>query len=411
MSFRRMTISPVYCFASVVIATAVFVGSEGSGERGKWRVASDEWRETRQRREGAAALQEPQGAIAQQGSESATGQASGSATAQAPRVSPLGAPNDLPNPYRPGVSWGQLPNGRKWGSTAGIAIGSDGNIWAIDRCGVSGSQGTNCADSPLDPILEFDPSGKLLKGFGHGMFVSPHKITVDKEGNLWVADNGLKDGRGQQVFKFNPDGKLLLTLGKAGVAGPGTDTFDQPTEVAVAPNGDIFVADGHGRAPTANARIMKFDKNGKFIKTWGKKGTESGEFDCPHTLAFDSKGRLFVGDRQNNRIQIFDQDGRFIAEWKQFGRPSGIFIDKNDVLYVADSESRGGEEGYGYNPGCRRGIRIGSAKDGVVKYFVPDAAPYPPSADSTASEGVATDAAGNIYGAEFTMDVKKYAKK
>jgi len=153
--------------------------------------------------------------------------------------------------------------------------------------------------------------------------VSPHKITVDKDGDLWVADNGLKDGRGQQVFKFNPDGKILLTLGKAGVAGPGSDTFDQPTEVAVAANGDIFVADGHGRAPAANARIMKFDKNGKFIKTWGKKGTAIGEFDCPHTLAFDSRGRLFVGDRQNNRIQIFDQDGRFIAEWKQFGRPSG----------------------------------------------------------------------------------------
>jgi len=221
----------------------------------------------------------------------------------------------------------------------------------------------------------------------------------------------VKDGRGQQVFKFNQDGKLLLTLGKAGVAGPGLDTFDQPTEVAVAPNGDIFVADGHGRAPNANARIMKFDKNGKFIKTWGKKGTGIGEFDCPHTLAFDSRGRLFVGDRQNNRIQIFDQDGRFIAEWKQFGRPSGIFIDRNDVLYVADSESRDGEEGYGYNPGCRRGIRIGSAKDGSVKYFVPDPAPYPAAADSTSSEGVAADAAGNIYGAEFAMDVKKYVKR
>jgi len=241
--------------------------------------------------------------------------------------------------------------------------------------------------------------------------VSPHKITVDNDGNLWVADNGLKDGRGQQVFKFSRDGKLLLTLGKAGVAGPGSDTFDQPTEVAVAPNGDIFVADGHGRAPTANARIMKFDKYGKFVKTWGKKGTGIGEFDCPHTLAFDSRGRLFVGDRQNNRIQIFDQDGRFIAEWKQFGRPSGIFIDRNDVLYVADSESRGGERGYGYNPGCQRGIRIGSAKDGSVKYFVPAPGPYPPSPESTVSEGVAADAAGDIYGAEFTMDVKKYVKK
>src|SRR5260370_24256273 len=129
---------------------------------------------------------------------------------QAPAVSPLGARNDLPNPYRPGVSWGQLPDARKWGSTAGIAIGLDGNIWAIDRCGVSGSQGTNCADSPLDPILEFDPSGKFLKSFGRGLFISPHKITVDHDGNLWVADNGVKDGRRQRGFKFNQDGNPLL---------------------------------------------------------------------------------------------------------------------------------------------------------------------------------------------------------
>jgi NHL repeat len=330
---------------------------------------------------------------------------------QPPAASPLGARNNLPNPYLSGVSWGQLPGGRKWGSTAGIAVGPDGKIWAIDRCGAHGSRGTNCADSPLDPILEFDPSGKFLKSFGKGLFVSPHKITVDRDGNLWVADNGIKDGKGQQVFKFDQNGKILLTLGKAGVAGPGLDTFDQPTEVAVAPTGDIFVADGHGEKPTDNARIMKFDAHGKFLKTWGKKGTGISEFDCPHTLAFDSQGRLFVGDRQNNRIQIFDQDGHFIAEWKQFGRPSGIYIDKNDVIYVADSESRNGEPGYGYNPGCRRGIRIGSAKDGSVSYFVPDAAPYPAAADSTGPEGITADAASNMYGAEFTMDVKKYVRK
>ena len=330
---------------------------------------------------------------------------------QPPPVSSLGARNDLPNPYALGVSWGQLPDHRKWGSTAGIAVGPDGNIWAIDRCGVSGSQGTNCAGSPLDPILEFDPSGKFLKSFGHGLFVSPHKITVDRDGNLWIADNGLKDGNGQQVFKFDENGKILMTLGKAGVAGPGLDTFDQPTEVAVAPNGDIFVADGHGGKPTNNARIMKFDSHGKFLKTWGKKGTRISEFDCPHTLTFDSQGRLFVGDRQNNRIQIFDQDGHFIAEWKQFGRPSGIYIDKNDVMYVADSESRNGEPGYGYNPGCQRGIRIGSAKDGSVKYFVPDPLPYPAAAESTGPEGITADSLSNMYGAEFAMDVKKYLLK
>jgi hypothetical protein len=328
-----------------------------------------------------------------------------------PLVSPLGARNDLPNSYGPGVSWGQLPNGRKWGSTAGIATAPDGTIWAIDRCGASGSRGTNCAESPLDPILQFDTSGKFLKSFGAGLFVSPHKVTVDREGFIWVADNGMIEGRGQQVIKFNANGQVLLRLGKAGVAGPGTDTFDQPTEVAVAPNGDIFVADGHGNAPTANARIMKFDRSGRFLKTWGKKGTGDSEFDCVHTLAFDSRGRLFVGDRQNNRIQIFDQEGRFIAEWKQFGRPSGIYIDRNDVVYVADSESRDGEEGYGYNPGTKRGIRIGSARDGSVSAFVPDVTPYPYTAGSTSPEGVTVDAQGNIYGAEFTMDVKKYVKK
>src|SRR5262249_59346497 len=139
---------------------------------------------------------------------------------------------------------------------------------------------------------------------------SHNKSTDDKDGNVWVADNGTARGKGHQVLKFSPDGKLLMSLGKPGVTGPGLDEFDQPTEVAVAANGDIFVADGHsgGGAATGNARIMKFDKNGKFLKTWGRKGMGPGEFDVVHTIAFDSRGRLFVGDRQNNRIQIFDQD-------------------------------------------------------------------------------------------------------
>ena len=323
-------------------------------------------------------------------------------------------PNDLPNPYKTISSWGQLPDGRKWGSTSGVSVGPDGNIWTYERCG-----GNSCAGSNVPPILEFDPSGKLLKNFGAGMFVLPHGIFADKDGNVWVTDGvgGMatpddagKHGKGHQVFKFSPDGKVLMTLGKAGTPGDGPDTFNRPSAVIVAPNGDIFVADGHGSPPNSvvNARIVKFSRDGKFIKTWGKLGSATGEFDAPHALAFDSKGRLFVGDRTNNRIQIFTQDGKFIAAWKQFGRPSGIFIDKDDTMYVADSESTD-EQVYGYNPGCKRGMRIGSARDGKVTAFIPDPAP---KGATSAAEGVAVDHQGSIYGAEVgPMDMKKYVKK
>src|ERR1700690_2344118 len=131
-----------------------------------------------------------------------------------PAVSMLGARNDLPNPYRAGVSWGQLPEGRKWGSTASVSVAPDGKIWVTDRCGMSGAGGTTCggANANVNPIFQFDTSGKLLKSFGAGMFVSPHKLSVDKEGNLWLADNG-----GDQVLKPDQNGKILLTLGKKGV--------------------------------------------------------------------------------------------------------------------------------------------------------------------------------------------------
>jgi sugar lactone lactonase YvrE len=312
--------------------------------------------------------------------------------------------NDPPNPYHTVTNWAQLPDGRKWGSTAGVDIGPDGNIWAYDRCGAN-----NCGDSKLDPILEFDTSGKLLRHWGAGMFVFPHGFFVDKQGNVWVTDElASKDGtRGLQVFKLSPDGKVLMTLGKAGVKGTGPDTFGAPTDVVVAPNGDIFVADGHTGCMCDNARIVKFSKDGKFVKEFGKKGTGPGEFDGPHALAFDSKGRLFVGDRSNNRIEIFDQNGKFIAEWKQFGRPSGIFITKDDTIYVSDSESKDGD-GYGHNPGCHRGIRIGSAKDGKVTAYIPDP---DPKGGSSMAEGVAVDHQGNVYGAEVgPKDLKKYVK-
>jgi sugar lactone lactonase YvrE len=289
----------------------------------------------------------------------------------------------------------KLPDDRTIGSTAAIDIDRDGrSVWVFERCGGT-SQGLACAESPVAPILEFDSSGKLVKSFGAAMFVSPHGIHVDRQGNVWVTDGNARGMKGHQVFKFSPEGKLLMTLGKAGVAGESPDTFNQPSDVLVAPNGDIFVADGHGGK--SNARIVKFSKDGKFVKTWGKAGSGPGEFNTPHNLAMDSTGRLFVADRGNSRIQIFDQDGALLTEWKQFGRPSGLYIDKNDRVYAADTQS---DEKT--NPGYERGIRIGSARDGKVTALITD-----PDPDGT-GEGVVADAEGNIYG---SLTAKQALKK
>jgi sugar lactone lactonase YvrE len=293
-----------------------------------------------------------------------------------------------------------MPEGRVWGALSAVGVSADGHIWVGERCGSN-----SCAESALPPILEFDTAGTLRRSFGAGMFVFPHGFDIDGEGNIWMTDAQGREGKGHQVFKFSPDGKMLLALGRAGVAGSGPAAFTQPSDVAVAPNGDIFVADGHDEG-VGTHRIVKFSRNGTFIKAWGRNGSAPGEFAVPHALAFDSRGRLFVGDRANNRIQIFDQAGVFIDQWKQFGRPSGVYIDRHDTIYVADSESHSK-----VNPGWKRGIRVGSARDGSVTAFIPDPEPNPEQVDTSGAEGVAADGQGNIYGAEVgPRGLKKYVK-
>jgi sugar lactone lactonase YvrE len=343
--------------------------------------------------------------------------------------------NDLPNPYQSIENAFALPDGRMWGSTSAVEIGKDGrSIWVAERCGVN-SCVTDPATgkmSPLDPILHYDASGKLIKSFGAGLLVGPHGIFVDRDGNVWVTDyqdNAPRAARGAAgagagaqgrrgaapagplpgatvghlVYKFSPDGKVLMTLGKPG-GGVEPDFFFQPNDVLVTRKGEIFVSCGHGQG---KSEILKFSKDGKLIKRWGQTGTGPGEFDQPHALAMDSKGRLFIGDRNNNRIQIFDQDGKYLEEWKQFSRPSGIYIEKNDTIYVADSESESVSRNH---DGWKRGIRIGSAKDGSVKYFIPDPVDKAPS--TSAAEGVAADSQHNIYGAEVgPRRLMKYVMK
>jgi DNA-binding beta-propeller fold protein YncE len=288
---------------------------------------------------------------------------------------------NLPNPFRPAIeNWAKLPAGRSWGAAPAVAIDRACDIWVFERCG-----GNTCAGRSENPILEFDPSGKLVTSFGAGMFVFPHGIFIDKDNNVWVADADGEDGKGHTVVKFSPTGKVLMTLGKSGVAGDGPETFNRPTGVAIARNGDIYVCDGHGGA--SSARIVKFSKDGKFITAWGKKGKGPGEFDTLHGIALDSKGRVCVADRGNNRIQIFDSSGKFLDQWTQFSNPSGIFIDSKDVIYVADDTSSPKTR-----PDWPRAIRIGSAKDGRVSILIPEAE----------AEDVVADAKGNVYAAEVS---------
>jgi DNA-binding beta-propeller fold protein YncE len=325
--------------------------------------------------------------------------------------------NDLPNPYRSTAPWGQLPQGRTWGALNGVDIDGDGvSVWVANRCGAnpeapdgeSAFQFDSCAGSAVDPVLKLDPAGAVQKAFGAGLFVFLHKVHVDREGNVWVADaRGINErerkkfpaegGKGHTVVKFSPEGRVLLTLGKPGVAGNPPLALTEPTSVFVAANGDIFVSEGHGgQAPDAPpdtvSRISKFARDGTFIKSFGKLGSGPVEFRLPHDLAMDDKGRLYVADRGNMRIQILDQEGGFIAEWKQFSRPSGVYI-RAGLIYVADSESNG----VAAHPGWLRGIRIGTVADGKVLYRIPDPLEMK---RTSAAEGVAVDAKGNVFGGE-----------
>ena len=313
--------------------------------------------------------------------------AQGTASADAPPRAQVR--NDLPQPYRTTRDWGELPAGMKWAAVTAVEPAHDGTIYVVHRCFAN-----SCAGRSEPPILKFDGSGKLLASWGQGMFVFPHGGTVDREGNLWITDARGEGGKGHQVFKFSPDGRVLMTLGRAGVSGSGPDLFDQPTDVVVAPNGDIFVTDSHRNG--RNNRVVKFTRDGKYVKEWGGKGSRRAELSEPHTIAMDSRGRLFVGDRENNRIQIFDQEGVWLDEWRQFGRPSGIYITADDTIYVADSES-GPDTGARELPGIRKGIRIGSARDGSVTAFIEDMESTRP--EHSGAEGVGVDARGNVYGA------------
>src|SRR2546422_7878588 len=335
-------------------------------------------------------------------------------------------PTALPNPYRLVEGWPTLPktmNGGKWGEVIRVHVDPKGNIWVFHRCFnvVPPGSATCVGRGPANPpILQFDPSGKLLKSFGAGLFGYPHGFTIDGNGNLWTTDvndqetvlgmsarNAAGAVLGQVVVKLSPEGKVLMTLGKQGVAATGAEGFDRPTGVAVAPNGDIFVSDGHDPNKSGAGRVVKFSKEGRFIKTWGRKGSAPGDLDEPHDIFVGgSRAWVYIADRKNDRIQVFDQEGKFIAAWKQFGQPSSVFVGKDDTIYVGasfrDPSVKKGE---------LRGIIIGNVINGLLKAFIPDPADLDKVIRGTSASGIAADSMGSIFAADVgTQNLRKYVK-
>ena len=327
-------------------------------------------------------------------------------------ISGEGLPNPAPIVTK---NWGDLPDGREWGSTAGIDIDPiDGHIWAYERCGAGtfgGGVPINCDSNPVDPIFKFDRNtGEVLANFGGGIMMTPHGIHVDAEGNVWVTDFAANAAgtKGHQVHKFSPDGELLMSLGTAGQAGSGPNQFNQPNDVIVAPDGSIFVSDGHsgqgmtsnaameeGRAAGSTGRIIKFSADGTRLMEWGPIGVRHGEFRTPHALEFDSQGRLWVADRGNHRIEIFDQEGNYLESRYMYGRSSGLFITAEDMVYAIDSESS--PTGH---VGWRNGVRIGHVDEDRITAFIQPHEQENRVYQGAAGEGVAVDADGNVYAAE-----------
>ena len=316
------------------------------------------------------------------------------------------------NPYKPDYTWGDLPDGRTWGSVSAMYPAGDGNLWIAERCGQN-----TCVGSDLDPVLLVSPDGTVLRSFGSGLISWPHGMFVEPDGSLWITDawaqGAEEQGLGHSVMKFSPTGELLMTIGTPGQAGDPPNRLTRPNDVLVAPDGHIFIAEGHG--PQEPNRVNKYAPDGTFIETYGETGYGPGQLLEPHALAMDSQGRLFIGDRYNNRIQIWDQNGNFLAAWTQFARPSGIFIDENDLIYVADSESAPAPNDYTgqRNAGWERGIRIGDARTGWVLHFIPETWNNERLTVNSFSgpEGVAVDAEGNVYGAEVSQRrVVKYLR-
>lgn len=263
-------------------------------------------------------------------------------------------------PYAVDPDWPRLPAGWTFEETPGVAVDAREHVFVFHRGRHS--------------IIEFDKSGNVVRFWGDGVFVRPHALEFDPEGNLWAVDD-----QGHIVVKMDGLGRVRMVLGRKNTRGETSDTFNRPTDIAFAPNGDFYVTDGYG-----NSRVVKFDKQGRFVKAWGKKGSAPGEFDLPHAVVVDARGRVYVGDRENRRLQVFDADGNFLAVWNHVGSPWGLAISSDQFLFLCD----------GYN---NRILKLGL--DGAVLGVVGSHGKLPGELDY--AHHLAVGPSGSLYVAEI----------
>lgn len=236
------------------------------------------------------------------------------ALVEAQALTPTGAPRVHMTPwYEVDPHWPERPAGIEWADMPGVAVDGKDQVWICTRA--------------KPHVQLYSPQGKLLRSWDHELLDSVHYLRLDPTGNLWVAD-----GKSHVVLQFTPEGRLLRCLGTPGEPGCDEKHFDRPTDMAVTPAGDVFVTDGYG-----NTRVAHFDSNGRFVKAWGKPGVGPGEFSLPHSIVVDSKGILYVSDRDNVRVQVFDQSGEFLAEWRNLLVPWGLWVSKDDEIWIAGS--------------------------------------------------------------------------
>jgi sugar lactone lactonase YvrE len=236
-------------------------------------------------------------------------------------------------PYESVPNFLKLPPNLYLGEGIGVATNSKGHVFVYTR-----SESTR--------LFEFDQKGNFLREIGEGLygFAFAHAVRVDAKDNIWAVDEGTN-----MVIEFNPEGRVVMVLGHRpepvegvlptlpfGTLPPPAEpyTFNRPTDVAWDAAGDIFVTDGYG-----NSRVVKYDKNGRFIATVGSRGSEPGQLNIPHTLATDAKGNVYVGDRTNNRIQVFDNDLTPKKIYDQVGAPWAICITGGEHQYLYSSNS------------------------------------------------------------------------